>query len=225
MDGLNSGFSDNFIDSRPFGDGGLSLLSTQRLQRRHTQFGRPQRQPTDRLFLAALPDPETAARIADLARRLRIGHGLKGQPLRPEHFHVTLRHVGDDVTPPSAAVIDTVMDRLAGVAMPTFRVAFDRVGSFKNGAFVLRGDESLIGLEVLQQRVSDALDTRPGVARPFTPHVTLLRDGRHVEEHEIEPIAWTVKEVVLVHSLLGRTTHKHVARLPLMEGALGQAGF
>jgi RNA 2',3'-cyclic 3'-phosphodiesterase len=219
MDGLISGFSSDSGTSRPFSDGGISLLVAQRLQRHHAQVARRPQRPTDRLFLAALPDPETAARIADLARRLRIGHGLTGQPLRPEHFHVTLHHVGDDVTPPTSSLIDSVMDRLCGVAMPplmpSFRVAFDRVGSFKNGAFVLRGDESLIGLEVLQQRVSDALDARPGAARPFTPHVTLLRDGRRIDEHEIEPIAWTVTEVVLVHSLLGRTRHHHVARLPL----------
>jgi len=215
MDGLVSDFSNDFGDSQLFSNSAPSLLSTQRLQRRHAQFARPRQRPTDRLFLAALPDPDTAARIADLARRLRIGHGLTGQPLRPEHFHVTLHHVGDDVGPPSPAVIDTVLERLSGVAMPPFRVAFDRVGSFKNGAFVLRGDESLIGLEVLQQRLSDALDGRPGAARPFTPHVTLLRDGRRIEAHEIEPIAWTVTDVVLVHSLLGRTTHRHLARLPL----------
>ena len=108
------------------------------------------------------------------------------------------------------------MERLSSVVMPAFRVAFDRVGSFRNGAVVLRGDESLIGLEVLQQRVSDAFDTRPHAARAFTPHVTLLRDAKRVEEHDITPIEWTVKEVVLVHSLLGRTTHRHVARLPLV---------
>jgi 2'-5' RNA ligase len=36
-----------------------------------------------------------------------------------------------------------------------------------------------------------------------------------VPEQAIEPIEWTVREIVLVHSLLGRTTHRHVARLPL----------
>ena len=46
--------------------------------------------PTDRLFLAVLPDAETSARIAETARHLRISHGLAGKPLRPEHFHVTL---------------------------------------------------------------------------------------------------------------------------------------
>jgi 2'-5' RNA ligase len=193
MDGLIGGFTGDFVDPQPFCSGGLSLLSTRRLQHRHRQFVRPRERPTERLFLAVLPDPETAARIADLAQRLRADYRLVGQPLRPDHFHVTLHHVGDDLKPPTAAVVDTVMDRLSSVAMPSFQVAFDRAGSLRNGAFVLHGDESLIGLEVLQQRVSDALDARPHSARPFTPHVTLLRDGRRVEEHKIEPLAWSVK--------------------------------
>lgn len=198
-----------------FEHGLAKRLSANRLQRHSRQLLRPQKAATDRLFLAALPDAETAERIADLGRRLRIGHELRGKLIRPEHLHVTLHLVDQDVEAPSSSKIDAVMDRLAGVTMPSFKVAFDRVGSFRNGAFVLRGDDSLIGLEVLQQRVSDAFDARPQAARTFTPHVTLLRDSRLVEGHDITPIEWTVKEVVLVHSLLGRTTHRHVARLPL----------
>jgi 2'-5' RNA ligase len=197
------------------GGGGVSTLMGRRLQQRHRSLARRRERPTGRLFLAALPDAETAERIADLVRRLRIGHELTGRPLKTEHFRVTLHHVADDVGAPPPVLIDTILQRIAEVAMPPFRVAFDRVMSFRNGAFVLRGDDSTIGLEILQQRVSDALDGRPQLARPFTPHVTLLRDGRHVEAHEVEPIAWTVRDVTLVHSLQGRTTHRHVARLPL----------
>ena len=169
---------------------------------------------TDRLFFAALPDAATAVRIADLACRLKIGHDLTGRLLRPEHFHVTLFHVGDRCGVASGKVASFV-ERASSVTMPAFKVAFDRVGSFKNGAFVLRGEEGTMGLEVLQQRLSDALDARVGRARPFTPHVTLLRDSHLVEEHDIQPVEWTVHEVVLVHSRLGRTEHRHLARLPL----------
>ena len=186
-----------------------SRLSAQRLGRFHGGTV-----PTDRLFLAVLPDPETAARIGDLAGRLRDGHGLQGQPLRAEHFHVTLCHVGD-YAGLEAELVEAVAERAASVAMPAFRVAFDRVGSFRNGAFVLSGDDSTIGLEVLQQRLSDALDSRPQPARAFTPLLTLLRDGHLIPEQPIEPIAWTAREVVLVHSLLGKTTHRHLAHFPL----------
>ncbi|MGE5152361.1 MAG: 2'-5' RNA ligase family protein, partial [Rhodospirillaceae bacterium] len=72
-----------------------------------------------------------------------------------------------------------------------------------------------IGLDVLQQRLRDALDDTPRKARSFTPHVTLLRDGQRVPEQRIEPIEWTVREIVLVHSLLGRAAHRHVARWSL----------
>jgi RNA 2',3'-cyclic 3'-phosphodiesterase len=219
MSSLFSGFSGPRMPTPYLGGTHFPLLASQRSARFHAQAPRSPARKTDRLFLAALPDRETAERISDLARRLRIGHELRGKLIRPEHFHVTLHHVADDVVPPPGELVDAILQRLSDLTMPSFRVAFDRVGSFKNGAFVLRGDESLIGLEVLQQRVSDALDARPAVARPFTPHVTLLRDGRRVEEHDIEPIEWKVKEVVLVHSLLGRTTHRHVARLPLRQGA------
>jgi 2'-5' RNA ligase len=183
----------------------------ERQRRRHRALVH---RPTDRFFLAVLPDPEAADRIANLARHLRISHGLTGRPLEAGHFHVTIRHLGDYAETP-AKLIERATERASQVVMPSFRVGFDRAESFRNGALVLRGDESLIGLEVLQQRLSDAFDGRPQRARQFTPHVTLLRDQHQIAEQEIEPIEWTVREIVLVHSLLGRTTHRHVARLPL----------
>ena len=186
-------------------------LMLRRLQRRHEALMGP---PTDRLFLAVLPDEQTAGHIGEKARHLRISHGLTGKGVRPEHFHVTLCHVGDGMGLRDD-VVDRVKERAASVVMPSFRVCFDRAESFKNGALVLRGDDGTIGLEILQQRLSDALDDAPRKARAFTPHVTLLRDSHRVPEQRIEPIEWTVREVVLVHSLLGRTTHRHIARWSL----------
>jgi 2'-5' RNA ligase len=198
----------------------MSVLKTRRQQRVHAQLAQlalprwSKGGATDRLFLAVVPPAEVAERIARLARHLRIGHELRGKPLAPEHFHVTLCPLGDGVgVPPELVTLAT--ERAAGIAMPSFKVAFDRVGSFRNGAFVLRGDDSTIGLEILQQRLSDALDGRPRPARPFTPHLTLLRDRHLVPEHDISPIEWEVREIVLVHSLLGRTVHRHLARVPL----------
>ena len=60
-----------------------------------------------------------------------------------------------------------------------------------------------------------ALDDTPRPARRYTPHVTLLHDGRHIEAEPVEPIGWTVREIVLVHSPVGQTTHRHLMRLPL----------
>lgn len=202
-----------------------SQLFARRLRRRHAGLGpmAAQRQATDRLFFAVRPDPETAAEIAERTKLWRVEHGLTGRPLKPEHLHVTLFHVslfsgGDATGTPSAELIEALAERASGVAMPAFRVEFDRIMSFRNGAFVLAGDESAIGLEVLQQRLSDALDASPRPARRFVPHVTLLRDNRHIAEQPIERIGWTAREVVLVHSLPGQTTtHRDLVRMPLRQ--------
>ncbi len=196
-----------------------SQLATRRLRQRHADIARAKgrQQATDRLFFAVRPDEETAAQIVERAQCWRAAHGLTGKPLEAEHLHVTLCHVGDAAGPPPPELIDALMARAAGVAMPAFRVEFDRIMSFRNGAFVLCGDDSVIGLEILQQRLSDALDASPRPARRFVPHVTLLRDGRRVAEQPIERIGWTAREVVLVHSLLGQTTHRHLAHVPLLQ--------
>lgn len=210
MDAL---FAPSFQTARSFRHAAApSALHTRRLRQFEGRLF--ERHPSGRLFLAALPDMATAARIFDLAGRLKTGHGLRGRVLRPEHLRVTLFHVPDGAGL-GPDLVDAIKERVASVVMPSFRVAFDRVGSFRNGAFVLRGDAGMMGLEVLHQRLSDALDGRPASARPFTPHVTLLRDRECVEEHSIEPIEWTVGEVVLVHSPLGRTEHHVLTRLPL----------
>jgi 2'-5' RNA ligase len=55
--------------------------------------------------------------------------------------------------------------------------------------------------------------TRSGLRRVtntnFTPHVTLLYDARSVDEHPIQPIDWTVTEVVLIRSMKG---HAYLGR-------------
>jgi 2'-5' RNA ligase len=186
-------------------------LMVRRLRRRQEALaGRP----ADRLFLAVLPDAETAARIARAARHLRLSHGLTGKPLQPEYFQVTLCPI-DTAAGLTPGVVDDVRACAARIAMPSFRVCLDRAGSFRNGALVLHGEDGTIGLDVLQQRLSDALDDAPRRARAFTPHVTLLHDRHRVPEQRIEPIEWTVREVVLVHSQAGRTPHRPLARWSL----------
>lgn len=191
-------------------------LMMRRLRRRQEALvGKPR----SRLFLAVVPDAVASARIAETARHLRISHGLAGKPVRPEHFHVNLCDMDGSI---GCAIdgIESVKERVSRVVMPSFRVGFDRAESFKNGALVLRSEDGVIGLEILQQRLSDALDGRPGKARPFTPHVTLLHDGYRVPEQRVEPIEWLVRELVLVHSAIGRMTHRHVARWSLGDHAV-----
>lgn len=193
----------------------LSRLTVDRLARRHAGMRRASRRGIDRLFFAAIPDAETAEKIARRAAVWRARHGLTGRLLKAASFHVNLASVHEGTGLPDAGDIDDWMARARELHMPAFEVGFDRLTSFANGALVLTGEEATFGLEVLQQRLSDSLDDTPRPARRYTPHVTLLHDGRHIEAEPVDPIAWTVREIVLVHSPVGQTTHRYVSRIPL----------
>jgi 2'-5' RNA ligase len=176
--------------------------------------------PTDRLFFAVRPSAVACAQIVALTARLRAEHGLKGTPIKPERLHSTLHHLGDHVGVPPA-LVDQAHAAAAGLAVPAFEVVFDHVASFarpSNQPLVLRGSTGLDGLVALQRALGLAM-ARAGLGRRveahFTPHVTLLYDNRRVAEQAVEPIRWTVGELVLVHSLLGQTVHKTLASWPL----------
>jgi 2'-5' RNA ligase len=172
--------------------------------------------PTDRLLFLVYADPPAAAAAVEFGRGLRHEYGLRGSPILQRHIHSTLWHVGDDVSPPPPALIATLATCANRVSMPPFKVSFDRVESFTGGALVLRGEEGVIGLEWLHENLAAALCMRG--TRSFVPHVTLLRDKRHLlPSIPVAPVEWTVTEFVLVHSLLGKTTHRVLARFPLIS--------
>jgi 2'-5' RNA ligase len=184
-------------------------------------------QLTDRLFFAILPDPPVAERIARVGRSLRDRHGL-GKPLLTERFHVSLYHVGDYAGLPEDVVI-RAKAAASTVVFPLFDTGFDHVTSFsgKGGGrekrrrypLVLLGDEDDTALRMFQQALRMALI---GVglgqsAMRFTPHLTLLYDRQAMPEQPSESLRWTVREFVLIHSLLGRTQYVPLARWPLHE--------
>jgi 2'-5' RNA ligase len=141
----------------------------------------------DGLFFSIFPDQAAALRIANTAEHFRRAYGLKGAPLSTDRFHV--------------------------------EVAFDRVTSFAGSdALVLRGGDGVDGIVMFHHTLGVAM-RKSGLSAgsQFTPHVTLLYDGRRVEEQFIEPIRWTVRDFVLVHSLRGRTMH-----IPLERWHLGE---
>ena len=183
--------------------------------------------PTDRLFFAVLPDEKAVEAICNARRKLCEKTGLSGTEVLPEHLHVTLWHVSDDIVPPTSGDIDALVKRASAVEAPPFQIIFKRAKSLSRGAFVLYGGKGSADLEALSTRLRDVL-IRPGAEkkRPFMPHMTLLRSETILPPCGIKPIAWTAREIVLVHSLLGKAIHHHVGRLPLRPGRqLSLPGF
>lgn len=176
--------------------------------------------PRDRLFFGVYPDPATAERIAGQARASRSAHGLRGQPLDIDRLHVTLHEIGIYAGLPRG-VVDKALEAGAKVSAAPFGVTFDRVGSFNNrgnNPFVLQGGEGLGDLIAFQRALGLAMagaGLGRQVARSFTPHVTLLYDPMLVADAAIPPIGCTVREFVLIHSLIGQTRHVPLARWTL----------
>jgi 2'-5' RNA ligase len=168
-----------------------------------------------RLFLAAVPDPGTAARIHLLASALKRAHRFNGRLIAPERLHISLFGLGGLAEGQHCAAWEAAME----VRTAPFDVSFDRTASFRgrpgNHPFVLVGEKGLHALQSFREMFCAAL-ARRGMIRlanaNFTPHVTLLYDARDVDEYPVEPIGWTVKEFVLVRSLNG---HEHLVRWPL----------
>ena len=185
-------------------------------QRPRRKFGPSQK---ERIFLAALPDAETAARIHALAEKLKAQHGFTANLILPEHLHVTLFHLGDWPKLPDE-IVTLAAGAASQVSVPAFGVTFRRVESFRNSTgvfpFVLTSDKAQWkGLhEALRVALTNA--GLGGATRgDFAPHITLTYDKVRVKPHAVDPIEWIVKDFVLIHSALGKTTHNHLGRWPL----------
>jgi 2'-5' RNA ligase len=183
------------------------------------KFGASQK---DRIFFACLPDAETAVRIHALAGRLKQENGFTGTLILPEHLHVTLFHLGDWAALPEP-IVKLAMEAATQVRAAPFEVAFRRAESFSNRTgiypFVLTGAKDIAQWRGLHDALGAALK-RGGLGGAtqgeFKPHITLLRDEVRAKPIALTlPISWTVREFVLIHSLLGKTTHIHLGRWPL----------
>lgn len=184
-------------------------------------FG-PEPTGRDRLFFAVLPDERAALQAAALAARLGA-HG-RDTRVRQDHLHVTLHHLGDHQGVPAAVVqMAERAARAATDASAAFDVGFDQVQRFdrhgRKAATVLAGQVAGAAVHSFQAALGGEMK-RAGlgqwVEKSFTPHMTLLYSHRGMApEPVVEPVHWTVHELVLVHSFIGETRHEVLGRWPM----------
>jgi len=182
------------------------------------KFGASQK---ERIFLACLPDAATAARIHDRAQAFKREHGFDGALILPEHLHVTLFHLGDWRALPDE-VVRMAKEAAGCVRLPPFGVTFGRAGSFRNRTgvhpFVLTGDaKEWAPLHIALAAALRGAGLGGATQGAFEPHVTLTYDEVRVKPFAVQPIAWTVVDFVLIHSVLGKTVHNHLGRWALRE--------
>ncbi|MEZ2132603.1 MULTISPECIES: RNA 2',3'-cyclic phosphodiesterase [unclassified Sinorhizobium] len=179
---------------------------------------------SENLFFGIVPEPDIAARAIDLMQRFgAAAFRLQGKFYQPERLHVTLNFLGaypilrEDI-------VFAAMQAGASIAIAPFSVTFDRLASFEtgpNGALVLRCAAGTRQLTILHRAIDEALAyfaVHPGRRASFVPHLTLFRGRNSIDETRLdEPLTWTVREFKLIHSLYGRSQHKHIERWPLLE--------
>ena len=161
-----------------------------------------------RLFFALYPDPAAAAAMAAIGEDVRARHGLRGGGVRPERLHATVAYLGTFDALPVAlvAAAKVAADRIESDAVP---VEFDTIASFENrrGVYplVLRGCDNG-PLRTLHHALVESLSATRAIAaaEPFEPHVTLMRSRTLLPAEAVAPVRWTARELVLVHSVVGR---------------------
>jgi 2'-5' RNA ligase len=174
----------------------------------------------DTVFLALQPPPVVTQQISKLAWHLHDKHRLQGMPLRTRCFHISLLGIGRRGQLSSETMV-AVSAAATSLSISPFRVCFDRAISFRgraNRPLVLVGDDGVDGIRVLRRELMTALheigfSTRGSLE--FTPHITLLYDEQDVREQAVEEVGWTVRELVMLHSLHGRSQHVALARWAL----------
>ena len=176
---------------------------------------------TERLFFALRPDAAATARIRELTLQLCATHGLKTLPLAIERLHLTLCFLGDHagLSPQQLAAADEAGRSLR---QRPFGVAFDHLASFgrNKGAapLVLCHAAESAPLHQLHDSLaahlaqSELFQLDP---RPFRPHVTLMYAEKFFDEQPVAPISWTVSEVLLIQSRIGRGHHEVLGRYAL----------
>lgn len=144
---------------------------------------------------------------------------MKGRPIAAERLHITLHFLGQFNGSLFDAVAQQAKEVVASVHAGPFGIALDYAASFPNPRknslpFFLGCANPPVELKSFQKILSAALKQAGlrNALRGFTPHLTLLYDPKVVHKEAIDAIPWSVKEYVLVRSLVGQGRHEVLGR-------------
>jgi 2'-5' RNA ligase len=174
------------------------------------------------LYFALVPDQILSRSLILPAGRAYLrASGLTASVRSEDVLHLSLVAVGryDGEVPED----DVARARQAAgaVKLPPFRIVFDRITGWKGGRnppVVLLTGEGAEGIADLCEAIAAALQDasiRPVGWSAANPHLTLAYAPERGPEQPIEPIAWTVRDFVLIKNWYGRGQHEHLGRWPL----------
>lgn len=153
-----------------------------------------------RLFFAIIPDKSTSVSLH--ANGNSLARFSRGQVVGPERLHLTLAFLGEVPAErrDELLAIGQSLPRLAGAVW-----TIDRVGGWPNGIVWAGSSQPCPALSELAAALQQGLVQAgfPTEARPFVPHVTLLRRARHrLTPRDITPLRFVLRRVSLMESIL-----------------------
>jgi 2'-5' RNA ligase len=153
-----------------------------------------------RVFFALWPDAEVRDALSALAHGVRAECG--GRATRADKIHLTLFFVGQI----ERSRLPGLHSAASTVRSTPFELVVDRLGYFRRARIAWAGAACPPALAALVAALTGKL-AGEGIAaedRPFVPHITLAREApRKPTNTSIEPVAWLVRDFVLVESQRG----------------------
>ena len=172
----------------------------------------------DQLYFAVRPDKSARGPMTELGQSCYRQYGSWGQPYTPDRLHISLlgmgyfeRYAEDD--------LQEVIEAAAKVSFVPFEVQFDRLVRFgrgETGPLVLlcgEGHEALVALQVAICSAMLNAGLKPPRQPRLNPHITLLYGCHRMPDTVLDrPIAWTVRDFVLIHGLYGQGRHEDLGQ-------------
>ncbi|MBY6205758.1 RNA 2',3'-cyclic phosphodiesterase [Halomonas denitrificans] len=158
--------------------------------------------PCRRLFFALWPDPSLRSVLVQHGNRLDAGSGRR---VPDANLHLTLVFLGD-VPADRIDALETLAGTVAATHRP-FTLVLDRYGTFDRARVAWLGGPAVeAGNRLVEDLAAGARDCGLDVERrSWRPHVTLRRRIEAAPDGPAPaPIAWRVRDFVLVESIRGR---------------------
>lgn len=165
-----------------------------------------------RLFFALWPDDVTRQRCVSIINS--ISQKPK-KPVNVANLHVTLLFLGN-ISKNQQTSLQTAA---SAIAIPEMTIYFNRLSFWKKpGILCLTVAEPYIELQSLAdslKMVARGLNIKTD-DRPYTPHISLIRDAKQLASIEFEPIIWRSHSFCLVqsHSLINKTAYEIIQEWP-----------
>lgn len=169
-----------------------------------------------RLFFALRPSPIEA----NLTGLFRDAADPALDPVANDRLHMTMGITDDsDAFPQDAAECMAAIG--AGLAGDPFVLTLDRLSGSER-AIALRPARRPPALSAVQKQIDERMRYRSLMRAGwrFNPHVTLGYRAGLSFLTPIVPLLWEVRDVVLIHSLVGATRHITLGRWPLLRRQL-----